>query len=85
MPQVPGLMKVVEARIGRVFTRVSGLVLVVVFMLHAFACMFHFVAITNEGKLTWIRASGIVNAASTMDRYVCSPACMPVLLLRHHS
>ena len=64
-------MRVVEARTGRVFTRVSGLVLIVIFMLHAFACLFHFVAVVNGEKTTWIESSGIVDSQSTMDRYVC--------------
>lgn len=75
-------MKILEARIGRVVTRVAGLILGVVFMLHAFACMFHFVAVANGTNLTWIQASGIVNSNSTVDRCVGLP---PVMVLLCHA
>lgn len=71
-----------EARIGRVFTRVAGLALVVVGILHAFACIFHFVAVLNTETTTWIEASGIVDASSTMDR--CEP-CLLVSYMQVHS
>lgn len=70
MTQVPGLMKAVEATVGRVSSRISALILVVLFILHIFACLFHYVALVNVGSTTWIDASGIVDAQSTLDRYV---------------
>lgn len=71
--QMPGLMKILEQKIGRLFTRVSGLILVVVFILHAFACLFHFVAVLNTDSATWIETSGLGNDPSTLDRYVRIP------------
>jgi hypothetical protein len=67
--QVPGLLRVFEVVFGQVVVRITTLVLGVVFILHICGCIFHFTALLNEQKSTWIEASGIVNSESILDRY----------------
>ena len=72
-PQARALRKVLDT-IGLMVVRICHLVFVIVFILHIFACAFHFVALLTEsaGADTWVEASGLVDANSLMDRYVTS-------------
>ena len=73
-PQARALRKVLEDTIGLMVVRICHLVFVIVFILHIFACAFHFVALLTEpaDADTWVEASGLVDANSLMDRYVTS-------------
>lgn len=70
MVQAPKALKQLELRLGRVLTRVVWLVCSVVFILHVFACIFHFSALVSNSETTWVDSSGIVDANSIVDLYV---------------
>lgn len=65
------IIKQLEDRVGRVIVRIVSLACTVVFILHIFACVFHYVALLDERSSTWVELSGIVNEDSTWDR--CAP------------
>lgn len=69
--QAPTILKQLEERVGRVIVRIVSLACTVVFILHIFACVFHYVALLDERSSTWVELSGIVNQDSTWDR--CAP------------
>jgi hypothetical protein len=73
-------MKHLEEKIGMMLVRIGSLTFMVIFILHIFACTFHYVAILNEQDLTWVEASGIVDSSSQLDRYAACKYIMPVFL-----
>eukprot|EP00892_Ulva_mutabilis_P003879 jgi/Ulvmu1/1863/UM012_0019.1 len=70
--KAPKALKQLELRLGRVLTRVLWLVCSVVFILHIFACIFHFSALVSNSETTWVDSSGIVDASNIIDLYVTS-------------
>lgn len=75
--QAPALMKHLEDKIGLMLVRIGSLIFMVIFILHIFACTFHYVAILNEHTESWIEASGIVDSSSQLDR--CGIVCSGLL------
>jgi hypothetical protein len=71
-------MKHLEEKIGMMLVRIGSLTFMVIFILHIFACTFHYVAILNEQDLTWVEASGIVDSSSQLDRYAACKYIIPV-------
>lgn len=69
--QAPVIMKRLEQTLGRSYVRIGASAFLIIFTLHVFACVFHFVAIVQSKDQTWIQASGIVNSESLWDR--CAP------------
>lgn len=67
--QAPMIMKRLEQTLGRSYVRIGAAVSLMVFILHVFACVFHYVAIVASSGRTWIQASGIVNSKSIWDRW----------------
>eukprot|EP00892_Ulva_mutabilis_P011685 jgi/Ulvmu1/888/UM100_0043.1 len=70
--KAPVIMKRLEQTLGRSYVRIGASASLIIFILHVFACVFHYVAIVSEMSSTWIQASGIVNSESIWDRYVTS-------------
>lgn len=70
--QAPALMKHLEEKMGLMLVRICSLIFMVVFILHIFACCFHYVALLDENSESWVEASGIVDPSSISDR--CDPA-----------
>ena len=66
--QAPALMKHLEEKLGVMLVRICSLIFMVVFILHIFACCFHFVALLDENSESWVEASGIVDPSSLVDR-----------------
>jgi hypothetical protein len=66
--QAPTVMRRLEVKMGRASVRIVSLVSVVVFILHIFACIFHYVALWNDRNTSWVEASGIVDRNSQIDR-----------------
>lgn len=62
------IMKRLEQTLGRSYVRIGASASMIVFILHVFACVFHYVAIMTESGSTWVQASGIVNSESIWDR-----------------
>eukprot|EP00892_Ulva_mutabilis_P001042 jgi/Ulvmu1/10939/UM007_0118.1 len=68
--KAPTILKQLEERLGRVIVRIGSLTCTVIFILHIFACVFHYVALLDERNGTWVELSGIVDQNSKWDRYV---------------
>ena len=66
--QAPLIMKRLEQTLGRSYVRIGASASLIVFILHMFACIFHYVAIVSTMGRTWIQASGIVDSESIWDR-----------------
>lgn len=80
--QAPTILKQLEERLGRVIVRIVSLACTVVFILHVFACVFHYVALLDERNSTWVELSGIVNEDSKWDRCASVPMPWKVQLFR---
>lgn len=81
--QAPTILKQLEERLGRVIVRIGSLTCTVIFILHIFACVFHYVALLDERNGTWVQLSGIVNQNSKWDRCAACTAdvhCTRVLV-----
>jgi hypothetical protein len=61
-------MKHLEETIGLMFVRICSLTFLVIFILHVFACAFHYVTLLEGDVESWVQASGIVDASSIVDR-----------------
>jgi hypothetical protein len=74
--QMPILFKQLEQKVGKLFVRASSLTMMVVFILHVFACCFNYVAVLSESTETptWVEASGIIDSNSEVERYASQTA-----------
>lgn len=67
--QATTLVRSLNRRIGRGAVKIGTLVCTVFFVLHLFACLFHYVTLLQvDSPRSWVEASGIVDESSKVDR-----------------